>query len=299
MVKCGKGHEHESIDEVKACFGVAHIPNVRPENLIPQGPRPASPKAQQNAKRMEEETRNRNLAREGKPHGFSSHCRYCVAGIGDPELAHSKPVMQAPVRRGPSEKQAKWIAGLLDNLNLEAPEGWIENLEPGWGKEASQVIDALKNLKHGAPLPSRPACLGKLLIPVLTGDAEDVEEQSRNGAFIHEPQKQAPLPSIPAGHYAIPSLTGNNDLDFFRVDRKGDDGKSGRTFIKRVIGGHPRTNIKFPQYRPVLEAIQEQGIEASRTLYGIEIGQCWKCNRELTDEESRRNGIGPICAQSL
>src|SRR6266852_5925128 len=44
---------------------------------------------------------------------------------------------------------------------------------------------------------------------------------------------------IPQGHYATASLTGHNDLDFWRVDRP-DKGKwTGGLFVKRVIGGRP------------------------------------------------------------
>jgi hypothetical protein len=31
--------------------------------------------------------------------------------------------------------------------------------------------------------------------------------------------------------------------------------------------------------------------------YGMLIGKCGVCGRTLTDEESRANGIGPVCAE--
>jgi hypothetical protein len=104
-----------------------------------------------------------------------------------------------------------------------------------------------------------------------------------------------PYPDVPAGHYAIPSLTGNNDLDFFRVDRPTEGKWSGRTFVKRVIGGHPDTPIRGSEARKVLNAILEAGVDEAGRRYGQEVGRCRRCNRHLTDETSRQLGIGPDC----
>jgi hypothetical protein len=101
---------------------------------------------------------------------------------------------------------------------------------------------------------------------------------------------QKNLPDVPAGHYAVPSLTGNNDLDFFRIDRPRD-----KTYVKRIIGGHPDTNVYGRSAKQALEAIMELGIEEAGILYGTQLGRCMKCNRHLTDELSRALGIGPEC----
>ena len=103
------------------------------------------------------------------------------------------------------------------------------------------------------------------------------------------------LPDVPEGHYAIPSLTGNNDLDFFRVDRPTEGKWAGYTFLKRVVGGKPDLPVARAQRRQVLEAIVAAGIDAARQQYGVSIGRCYVCNRHLTDELSRQLGIGPDC----
>lgn len=100
---------------------------------------------------------------------------------------------------------------------------------------------------------------------------------------------------VPAGHYATPSRTGNNDLDFWRVDRPTEGRWAGRTFVKRMIGGHPDTPVRGSEAHAALAAIADYGIERSATLYGTEIGRCYVCNRTLTDETSRALGIGPDC----
>lgn len=110
------------------------------------------------------------------------------------------------------------------------------------------------------------------------------------------PQRgRKPFPDVPAGHYATKSLTGNNDLDFWRVDRPTEGQWKGRTFVKRVIGGRPNAPVRGRTMFAALEAILAAGIEEAGTLYGTTLGQCRICNRHLTDETSRALGIGPDC----
>jgi len=100
---------------------------------------------------------------------------------------------------------------------------------------------------------------------------------------------------VPAGHYAVESATGSNDYDFWKVD-KPDSGKwEGWTFVKRVIGGRPAQRVKGAEAKAALAAIEAAGPPAAARLYGQEIGRCGRCNRHLTDKESRSLGIGPEC----
>jgi hypothetical protein len=105
----------------------------------------------------------------------------------------------------------------------------------------------------------------------------------------------APYPKVPAGHYAVTSATGNNDLDFFRVDSPTEGKWKGYSFVKRVVGGHPEYDVKGATAKTALEAIVAAGVDASAKLYGTKIGRCYVCNRTLTDELSRSLGIGPVC----
>jgi hypothetical protein len=115
---------------------------------------------------------------------------------------------------------------------------------------------------------------------------------------------------VPAGYYATPSLTGNNDLDFWHVQKPTEGKWAGYTFVKRVLGGHsdqdlPRDSkrrIKDDNRRlaratqtAVLEAIVKFGIEKSNALFGTELKFCRVCGIHLTDEISRELGIGPVC----
>lgn len=108
-------------------------------------------------------------------------------------------------------------------------------------------------------------------------------------------EPQAPLPDVPQGHYAIPRTLGDSDdLLFYRVDRIIKGKYAGRTFVKRVIGGHADHNVYGAEARSALEAIATD-IPGAAKRYGVKIGRCSACNRHLTDPLSRSLGIGPEC----
>jgi hypothetical protein len=104
---------------------------------------------------------------------------------------------------------------------------------------------------------------------------------------------------VPSGHYATLSATGNNDLDFWKVNRPTEGKWAGWVFVYRVIGGRPDQRITYKSQESALKAIESHGIEESGALYGWTIGRCYKCNRHLTDETSRTLGIGPDCRSQL
>lgn len=105
------------------------------------------------------------------------------------------------------------------------------------------------------------------------------------------PTAPAALPDVPAGRYAIEA---DGVVKFYRVDRPTEGRWAGRTFVKVQASDdlHP---VRGEGARQVLEAIAVDPREAS-LRYGREIGACGVCGRTLTDETSRANGIGPICA---
>jgi hypothetical protein len=122
---------------------------------------------------------------------------------------------------------------------------------------------------------------------------------------------------VPDGRYAVPSATGNNDLDFFLVTTEDEEGDwFGFRRVERVIGGNPEAPVKGQPRRAALEAIVAAeydrpimtfegreygggtyaGPEAAAIRYADTIGECGRCGRSLTKYESRAAGIGPVCA---
>jgi len=105
---------------------------------------------------------------------------------------------------------------------------------------------------------------------------------------------------IPAGFYATPSRTGNNDLDFWRVNVPANGKWAGYSFASRVLGGGTWDQIrteKLPnmQQRLALLAIREAGIEAAAQAFIDETHCCRDCGKMLTDETSRAAGRGKVC----
>jgi len=104
------------------------------------------------------------------------------------------------------------------------------------------------------------------------------------------------IADIPAGFFATPSRTGNNDLDFWKVHVTG----KGFRKVKRVIGGGdektPRlVEISQAEQRAALGAILRTGIDKSREDYADNQERCMKCGIHLTDDESRAARMGPVC----
>lgn len=162
---------------------------------------------------------------------------------------------------------------------------------------------ALMVLQH---LRSRPDVEGYAPAP-----AADVSRETATPASISRgtgpvASKKTPPPmsafnSLPAGYYATPSLTGNNDYDFWLVER-GKGKWAGSTFVRRVLGGpgegerKPRTvKLENMLQRLAAQAIVKYGPEDAANLFGDELRCCIDCGSPLTDEVSRAERRGPTC----
>ena len=105
--------------------------------------------------------------------------------------------------------------------------------------------------------------------------------------------KDAPV--IPNGRYAI-DIEGK--LRFFRVNSPESGKWAGFTFVNEIIGGGFAEDrgfaIKYGFKNTVLSIIGDDP-KSAMARYGLNMGRCGVCNRDLTDEESRLLGIGPVC----
>jgi hypothetical protein len=101
---------------------------------------------------------------------------------------------------------------------------------------------------------------------------------------------------VPEGRYAIDSLTGNNDLDFFKVDRPMEGKWAGYTFVKQIVGGHPEYAVKGSRKNRVLQGILDAGVDNSAMAYSRATSTCNKCGIDLTKYASRVLGKGHTCA---
>jgi len=110
--------------------------------------------------------------------------------------------------------------------------------------------------------------------------------------------------TLPDGFYAMKS-TGTNDLVFYAVKtNKGfhDPKFKGHRSIYLIVGGHKDerlTGERGVNAVKRLVALNDAERVQARALYGQEIGRCGVCGRHLTDEATRKRGIGNDCASRL
>lgn len=214
-------------------------------------------------------------------------------------------------------RQASFIRSLLEE-RLKTLQ--IENLEEYWEsaslsqlstKSAHDVIEKLKaipadpNEEHAHIVQKGRVIVNKLNKPcalcankVAPGTGWSVVTASNEWFTYHKvgecPKPDTRLENVRDGYYALPSATGNNDLDFFWVHKSG-----GVRTVDRIIGGHAPQPLPHNQTDAVIDRLfaltPEEAYEA-QALYGRAIGRCGRCGRHLTDETSRALGLGPDCA---
>lgn len=140
---------------------------------------------------------------------------------------------------------------------------------------------------------------GEWLVSHLNGECVTPEEAADLAAIKTMQPRQAARPNfkaIPQGYYATKCRTGNNDLDFWFV-RVPETGKwQGWRFVRRIIGGRGPQVIPTAEGLAALHAILEAGVDNAGNLYADTLGNCKKCGRDLTDDESRARRLGPVCA---
>lgn len=116
---------------------------------------------------------------------------------------------------------------------------------------------------------------------------------------LDEAKTRLTFADIPAGFYATESKTSDveGQCDFWKVTVSE---KTGFRFVKRVLGGgtaqQPKL-VEIPKQQQInaLRAIIEAGIDASTALYAKKEQRCVKCGRQLTDEVSQEQMMGPDC----
>lgn len=130
---------------------------------------------------------------------------------------------------------------------------------------------------------------------------EQRTRQRRDPSYVGEPMtrgKQAErswgqeMPAVPAGSYALRDAEGV--VKFYQVDRPEKGKWAGWVFLSAQASDEKWPIKKVDTKREILTRIAED-LRGAMALYGQELGECSKCHRTLTDEESRRIGVGPDC----
>jgi hypothetical protein len=109
---------------------------------------------------------------------------------------------------------------------------------------------------------------------------------------------------VPAGSWLVAVHNDSDGVSFFKVDNVVKGKWAGWVFVKQQQG-HKMDALKVGSQRPeqmysgkwvnLMERIAAD-FDAALRLYGTELGICGACASPLTNDESRAQGIGPICA---
>jgi hypothetical protein len=105
------------------------------------------------------------------------------------------------------------------------------------------------------------------------------------------------------GAYAVPN--GQGGLTFIKVDRVAEGKWAGWSFVRQQTGpnetriGSQRPGQTYSGAWGGLLAKIAEDPKTAMERYGQELGYCGACGLELTNEESRALGIGPICRAKM
>lgn len=102
--------------------------------------------------------------------------------------------------------------------------------------------------------------------------------------------------NVPEGRYAVDGDEGHTV--FVKVDRPTEGRWAGKIFVK-IQAGDDLHRTSRTTADALLGKIAAAGTQEAMLRYGREIGSCGHCGRTLTNEESRAEGIGPICRGKL
>ncbi len=127
--------------------------------------------------------------------------------------------------------------------------------------------------------------------------------QSSRDRLVKPARPEANLRLVPSGRYAVRRPDGH--VVFYQVER-GRGRWAGYIFLCQVIGGSrlqyvgrvaPGRRYRGPRSGDLSKVVQDP--EGAARLFGRELGVCAVCGCRLTDDGSRRAGVGPRCAQRL
>jgi hypothetical protein len=186
---------------------------------------------------------------------------------------------------------------LWEDISVKEASGLIESLIQGNKKSTTKSL-------AGPPASEKQISFVKSLIEQKGATDIEVEGLTKAGAseaiedLLARPNAAPPKDAVtvPAGRYAIDTEEGHTA--FYRVDRPEEGKWAGFTFVKLQVGGDYQ-RLNQATGKAILKKIEEAGPKEAAIRYGHELGQCAVCGRELTNEDSREAGIGPICAQNF
>jgi hypothetical protein len=215
----------------------------------------------------------------GKKHDTIGEYRDC-AGVAE-EAAEAQSRMDALTGETtrvspPSDKQVSYVMDLL--LIHDWPDQISkEDLAAMERKQVSALITAIQR---------RPL---KRKVP---------EGQPADGRSPR-PQSNDWMKSVPPGRYAVKQ---GQYWYFYEVQRSDEGAWAGYTFVKMLIGApgsYRKQKLSGSKATEVLRLIIEMTPREASLAYGRETEVCGICGSDLSNAESIKLGIGPVCIKKM
>lgn len=199
-----------------------------------------------------------------------------------------------------TEKQTWLIEKLLQDLGrgnddqrkvFDEALAWYATKKPTLTFElASKTIT---RLKQHLGLPVNPNFLnnkdGAMTAPTRTPQVQVFEPETPAEA----PKKREFKPlTLDDGYYAI-VIEGKTH--FYRMS-------TNKTTNRRKMqeqASDALHYVRWPNALHIQDLILAVGVDKAQKLYADELGQCYRCGKTLTDDESRALGIGPTCRKKI
>lgn len=101
---------------------------------------------------------------------------------------------------------------------------------------------------------------------------------------------------IQTGCYAVQHPSG--DIRFYEVNIPTEGRWAGFVFLSQ-LSGENHIPIKGKAERDEVFSLIVKDMVGALKLFGQKIGRCGHCKKQLTDDESRTIGIGPVCRKKM
>lgn len=181
-----------------------------------------------------------------------------------------------------TDKQRAYIRDMRDALGLQTNEGLLNALNI---RDASALIAKLE--PQFKALPDRPAKSDLHPDRAPSKTMDDVYRKAADAADWSNPRTRPAMPNVPDGYYATRDPDGT--VHFWRVSHRN------AYLVLQVQASDSLHEVRSYARKVGVAKRIVSDISAARALYASELGRCYACGHTLTDETSRRLGIGPVC----
>lgn len=209
-----------------------------------------------------------------------------------------------PFKGQPTDKQRGLINILMEQLERLDHDTWQQGMDyilrmdeaaawnPARDENVSRWINRLRaklaSLRDGGVVPQQ-----HVEVPV-----------RKSGAWSEWRELASKLAAVGGKHgtrFAVDTEEGAvNTIAFWWIS-PGKNDHEGKFFLRQIIGGQGAIRVRMSPEAMVAIAkkIITAGPIEAMTRYGLELGECGHCGRDLTNDESRAAGIGPVCRKHM